>query len=142
MDRYGEYSECVAHRFRVRAGNGIRHGAGGDGDWVSAAGSDSFGSVSGVEETVSAFAADATVDVYPNPAGTEATATFVLARPGEITLELFDAGGRKVRNIVQSGSRAGTQQVAVNVEDLPAGLYMLRITSGNAIRTAPVIVRR
>lgn len=64
--------------------------------------------------------------VGPNPAGNAAAVRFALARPGQVTLELFDAGGRRVARREETRG-AGAGEIALDTSGLAAGAYFYRL---------------
>jgi hypothetical protein len=71
----------------------------------------------------------------PNPFGETTTIAFTLPRGANARLELFDAGGRSVRTLVNGWEHAGEHVVKWRGEDggghrIPAGVYFLRLESG------------
>lgn len=66
----------------------------------------------------------------PNPLKDGQTIQYRMAVPGQVTLLVYDARGRLVRDRPLGLVEAGTRQAAWSGRDLPAGLYLvqLRIT--------------
>jgi hypothetical protein len=58
----------------------------------------------------------------------------VLPRAGRVALEVFDVRGRRIASLVNGARPAGPQSVLWKTRAIPAGLYFLRLESGN--RTA------
>lgn len=80
------------------------------------------------------------LSVYPNP--TDAVARVIVSNmKGVAQLELLDISGRRVseQGVVLHG---GGQMVAVDVSDVPAGLYVLRISADGEVLTARLAVSR
>jgi len=67
------------------------------------------------------------VSVAPNPVSNQASITFGTEQPGEITIELLDALGRKVSTLYQGFVNRGTHQESVNLQGLPNGIYYVRL---------------
>ncbi len=64
----------------------------------------------------------------PNPTRGESTIAFELARPASLSIEIFDASGRRVRTFAFGSLSAGRHQAAWDGHDdrgaaLPAGVY-------------------
>jgi predicted nucleotidyltransferase len=81
---------------------------------------------------------------YPNPARTRATIRFAVparADGGEATLQLYDLLGRRVRQVLISGT-AGRHEQQLNVSGLSSGLYFLRLVAGGEVRTQRITVVR
>jgi hypothetical protein len=81
---------------------------------------------------------------YPNPARTRATIRFAVparADGGEATLQLYDLLGRRVRQVLTSGT-AGRHEQQLDVSGLSSGLYVLRLVAGDEVRTQRITVVR
>ena len=78
---------------------------------------------------------------YPNPFSDRTLVRMELERPGDVTLEVFDVTGRRVR-VLDSGMRAaGEHEIEFRADDLPGGLYIVRLMtpSGSLTRTALLV---
>jgi len=105
---------------------------------------------SGVHLPVTSFAAPAsvasssgrrvpessTMRLYPNPARDVATLTLGLAFPTEVRITIYDLCGRVVRSWLHHAEPAGT---LVAVDDLPVGIYLLRVASSQTVATAKLV---
>jgi hypothetical protein len=83
----------------------------------------------------------------PNPAAGSATLTFSLPAAGEVSLDLFDAGGRLVRTLVRGERAAGTQAAAWDGRDtagrpVAAGVYLVRLEAGGRVERARITLIR
>jgi uncharacterized repeat protein (TIGR01451 family) len=80
--------------------------------------------------------------VFPNPFQTKLTLSYELAKESEMTIELFDAMGTRIRNI-QSAllEMSGTQTHEINVEELAPAVYFLSISSGADRKIFKVVKR-
>ncbi|MFA6570057.1 MAG: T9SS type A sorting domain-containing protein, partial [Bacteroidota bacterium] len=79
-------------------------------------------------------------NIAPNPVVNELRFDLNLIKGMPVTIELMDVTGRKV--MTQSKSfEVGKNKVSFNVENLPAGAYILQVSSGNdsAIRTLTIV---
>jgi len=75
-------------------------------------------------------------DVYPNPSKEELTVRYLVANSGgEYDLSLFNLLGKMVLNQTVSKINTGSSSIRLNLfNQLPAGIYYLKLTQGN--RTA------
>jgi hypothetical protein len=74
---------------------------------------------------------------YPNPARQQATVRFALPEGvanTDVTMKLYDVLGRQVRTLPLDAN-AGRHQHQVDVRGLPSGLYMLRLSTRDAVTT-------
>ncbi|HEX7844497.1 MAG TPA: T9SS type A sorting domain-containing protein, partial [Chitinophagaceae bacterium] len=66
--------------------------------------------------------------IYPNPTDNVLNVVLDMLADQPVTLKVFDASGKMVKNIV-TNVRTGLNQYTMNVYDLPAGVYLLRVSS-------------
>ena len=66
---------------------------------------------------------------YPNPFSEITNFTFNLDKSAEIGVQLFDITGKLVYTENMGKKSAGKNNVSINAGNLPAGMYMYRITS-------------
>ena len=78
--------------------------------------------------------ADLDARVYPNPTNATATLRLTLASAGSVTVRVLDVLGREVTRLT-TDLGAGTQSVAMPVERLAPGAYVLRVETANGTAT-------
>jgi subtilisin-like proprotein convertase family protein len=84
----------------------------------------------------------------PNPApGGETTIRFGVPRTGAAAIVLFDVAGRRVRTLLDRTLQPGLHEVRWDGRDadgapVPAGVYLYRLTAGDANLTRKVVVAR
>lgn len=94
-----------------------------------------FQSVSNVGDTVP-VTRTALVGAHPNPFNPQTTVAFDLAAAGEVSLDIFDLAGRRVRRLAHGAFAAGHHEVVWNGQDergqgMASGVYVVRFTQGN-----------
>src|SRR5690606_6568399 len=67
---------------------------------------------------------------YPNPAREKTTIHFRINHSGNVTVELFDSMGARVREVINGVYNPGEHRVEVSLEGVPAGTYMYRMRAG------------
>jgi len=68
---------------------------------------------------------------------------FTLPSSGSVSLEVFDISGRRVARSEPIAGRTGLQSADVNTEQpVRAGFYVVRLTTGSARASAPLVVIR
>ncbi|REL38123.1 T9SS C-terminal target domain-containing protein [Rhodohalobacter sp. SW132] len=73
---------------------------------------------------------------YPNPFNPSTVIEYTLAQTQEVTLEVFDATGRKVATLVDNNvQQSGTHNVRFNASNLSSGIYFYQLTAGNQMLT-------
>src|SRR5262245_60973951 len=76
----------------------------------------------------------------PNPFRRATRLRFDLPEAGQVTLEVFDLSGRKVRVLEDAWYAAGSHEVTWNADDtagqpVAAGIYFIRMRAGAFIET-------
>ena len=79
----------------------------------------------------------------PNPFSTTTTVRFRVDRPGPVTVELYDAAGRRVGFLYDGDAApAAWQTVEVDGSTLPAGTYVVRVRGASVSGTSRVVLVR
>jgi hypothetical protein len=105
------------------------------------------GTIVGVRTSVAAAnAAAATPPVpfatYPDPAAEQITLEYALPEPEMVRCELYTMLGEKLLTFINEPQRAGRYRAIMNVEDVPRGVYMLRLHIGQATLTRKIAILR
>jgi hypothetical protein len=80
------------------------------------------------------------VAVYPNPFGEYTNVTFNLDKASKAGVEVIDIMGKTVYAINQREFAAGQNNIRVGNNDLPNGMYILKLTIGNQVITRKISV--
>lgn len=96
-------------------------------------------SMVGVEEKPVAVK-PVTGSVYPNPASRSAVISYTLAQSGRSELVIHDVSGRQLAVIAQGQMDAGEHNAVWNCENVPAGVYLYRLSAGNSNYTGRIVV--
>jgi hypothetical protein len=67
---------------------------------------------------------------YPNPFNPSTTISFSLSKAGMIDLGVYDLTGRRVATLADGMRAPGTYEVTFEAGNLPSGLYIYRLQSG------------
>jgi hypothetical protein len=78
--------------------------------------------------------------VYPNPAFDKVTVSFDAAAPGYTDVELFSLNGNMVKSVDLGWRPEGRHDIILNVADLPAGTYIVRLTQGSQVSSSKIVV--
>lgn len=68
---------------------------------------------------------------YPNPFTSITNINYTLAEPAYVKLSVFNMLGQKVATLVDGKKSAGPNSVTWNAQNVPAGIYFLKMTVGN-----------
>ena len=77
---------------------------------------------------------------YPNPFNPETNIEFSLPVSGSTSIHIYDITGKLVLTIVDSQLQAGSYSVSWNASDMPSGIYIYRIISGNFSQSRKMIL--
>jgi len=82
------------------------------------------------------------IHCYPNPVTDHINLEIDPAwQATHYLLELFDQTGQKVKSF-EISSDFGSSALHLSVEDVPPGLYLLRVTAGNQVFSQKIIISR
>ncbi len=80
------------------------------------------------------------VAIYPNPANESATININIERTSSVTIEVIDFTGKRVQTILDRQLPEGQFKTSWNVNELPAGIYYVRIMVGGSDVVAKKVV--
>lgn len=97
----------------------------------------------GVDNSVSVddVTLDNIVSVYPNPASSEVRISFTGVVKNDVKIEMFNIVGSVVATM-DVATNDLNDGVTINVSDLPEGIYLVKLTSGNQVTTKRIVVTR
>ncbi|NUM69973.1 MAG: T9SS type A sorting domain-containing protein [Ignavibacteriaceae bacterium] len=80
------------------------------------------------------------VSNYPNPFNPATKISFRLKSAGNVSLTVYDAMGREVRNLIEDKlMSAGDHEADFNASDLSSGIYFYTLRTGNEFTTRKMI---
>jgi len=78
---------------------------------------------------------------YPNPFNGQTTFSFRLARPGEVTLRVYNIIGQEVAQVASGRFwQEDLHKISWNAEGLPSGVYVAQLVAPNLVQTRKVMV--
>jgi len=75
---------------------------------------------------------------YPNPFNARAVVNYQLPVVGLVALNLYNLNGQLIQRLVNEAQAAGEHRAVIDGTGLPAGVYLLRLTSGGETAVAKV----
>ena len=82
------------------------------------------------------------VAAKPNPFGGRTSISYSVPRSGEVSLVVYDAAGRPVRNLASGRREPGRYTATWDAHDAAAGVYFYTLKSGKASITRKLILTR
>ncbi len=81
------------------------------------------------------------IDVFPNPAGNSATVSIDCKQYGRVSLAVCNMAGIKVRDIYNGTMKNGKHDYEIDLEGIPAGLYLIRIVMPDEVCNKKLIIK-
>ncbi|PCJ80867.1 MAG: flagellar basal body rod modification protein [Flavobacteriales bacterium] len=78
--------------------------------------------------------------IYPNPASNWANIEFELTAEGDVSIEIFDATGRKAMNDLRHKMGEGRQVIPINTQNLANGIYYCTLSANHSSITKKLLV--
>jgi hypothetical protein len=69
-------------------------------------------------------------DNYPNPFNPSTKITYSIKEEGLVTLKVYDVLGKEIATLVNENKPAGNYEAEFNASQLPSGMYIYKIQSG------------
>ena len=79
---------------------------------------------------------------HPNPFNPRTDLEFVMSAPGEVLLEIFDAGGRLRERLDLGHFAAGQHRCRWDARGMASGVYICRLRAGAAADTRKLTLLR
>lgn len=80
------------------------------------------------------------ISVFPNPSGSSAKVSYSLSENLQVTAELCNALGQRVMLLADEKQTAGNHEYVLDLKNLPAGLYLIKMTTDSGVQTHQMIV--
>ncbi len=80
--------------------------------------------------------------IYPNPVKLYANIDYTLEYDMQVTIQVLDLNGRIVKTIESGFMDEGPNNTTFYPENLPQGIYIIRLTAGNSVINKKVILSR
>ncbi|MFH0921960.1 MAG: T9SS type A sorting domain-containing protein [Fibrobacterota bacterium] len=101
---------------------------------------DSLSGTSGVTHSAGRLALfPFSLSVTPNPSTGPASVYYSLPSAGTVSLKVLNPQGRLLRKFVSERQTGGEHRLAVSMDELPAGIYLLALKYGNQVKNAKII---
>jgi len=79
------------------------------------------------------------MEVYPSPFNPSTHIRYSVLKTSFVQIKVFDMVGKEVATLVSAQKYPGTYEVVFNASNLPSGIYLCRMQSGNIIQTKKAI---
>jgi choice-of-anchor B domain-containing protein len=72
---------------------------------------------------------------YPNPFNPSTKISFFIPEPGMVTLKVYSILGEEVAELINEFKEAGNYEINFSAANLPTGIYIATLSTGNNIQT-------
>ncbi len=79
---------------------------------------------------------------YPNPFNPTTTISYVISKPGLVTLKVYDILGREVATLVNGYQQANNYKLSFNASKLASGIYLYKLKAGEFVQTKKMILMK
>ncbi len=79
---------------------------------------------------------------YPNPFNPSTTIHLQLARSGNVSLTLYDCGGREVAQVFEGHLPAGMQRITLEADGLSSGVCIARLSVDGQTRSKKIVLMK
>ncbi len=80
------------------------------------------------------------VNVFPNPANDNVTVSFNLVNANLVTIELIDLTGKTIRITDSMKLNSGLNEITLNVADVKQGVYFVKLSTEEVIKTTRLVI--
>jgi hypothetical protein len=79
---------------------------------------------------------------YPNPFNTRTNITFTLPQSAEVEMKIYNILGEEITILMSGNFSAGTHTIQWEAGDLPSGMYLCRLQTGNEQRVIKLLLMK
>lgn len=80
------------------------------------------------------------LNVWPNPAQNTAFINYNLSVNTEININIYNLLGENVKTVINNEQQIGQQNIPINTDDLPNGVYFIKLDSAEDSRTIKLTI--
>ena len=78
--------------------------------------------------------------LYPNPFNSNLTVNYNIFEPTDIQIGLFSIDGRLLKNLIPQEKTVGNHAITMDASDLSAGIYVIKVGSGDRVLSSKVVL--
>ncbi len=78
------------------------------------------------------------ISISPNPANPFTTINYTLAKPGNVSLDIYSISGQKVATLVDGAMTAGTHSAVFDGSSLASGIYLYRFRTAGFAKSGKI----
>ena len=78
--------------------------------------------------------------LYPNPANGSSTLNYTLAGTERVVIQIYNSYGQIIQSMYQGVMNSGTHKIMLPTENLPSGIYFVRLFTGNTEKSIRIVI--
>ncbi|MEA3478686.1 MAG: T9SS type A sorting domain-containing protein [Bacteroidota bacterium] len=82
------------------------------------------------------------MEIFPNPCSDIVRIRYKMQDAGYRMVEVYSISGKKIRRAFEGEKGPGTYEEILDVHDLPAGVYFIRLQAGREVAVRKLIVTK
>jgi len=82
------------------------------------------------------------IEIYPNPFNSSTVITYSLPVASDVSLQLFDVMGSRIKTLVRDYKQPGSHTVVFDADNYPAGVYFAGFISGEFTTFRKIMIIR
>jgi len=79
---------------------------------------------------------------FPNPFNQSTTISYSLPHPGNVSLQVYNLSGQRITTLFEGNKQPGIHSTNLTANDLPSGLYFVRLKASDQVLTQKVMLIR
>ena len=83
---------------------------------------------------------DYDLNIFPNPCAGEVRLQYLIRDICYLISDLYMISGSKIRELISKKAYPGEYEMEIDVSDLPAGVYFIRLQAGNEVVVRKLVV--
>jgi hypothetical protein len=77
---------------------------------------------------------------YPNPFNAQTKIAYSLAKPGQVSIDIYDILGRKVTRLAEGDQEPGNHEIIWDANEFVSGVYFYKLTAGDYRETKRMLL--
>jgi hypothetical protein len=82
------------------------------------------------------------VSLTPNPTNEEVNISYFLSNESKVNISLLDLNGRLVAELVNGNMTSGQHELRWNADNIPSGVYMIRLKTNDTNSTSRLVINK
>lgn len=93
-----------------------------------------------VEDDPQLPASTVLLNCYPNPFNASVIINFVLDRPGNASISIYNLGGQRIAELLNGSMSTGKHRITWDGSDFPSGVYFARLQAGDISKSVKMLL--